>query len=765
MDLKTRELYCGEKPLPITNLGFEVLLFLTQHQGQLVTRDQLADHAWKNKVITDATLYKQIQRLRKLLGHHEENKRIIQTVHGQGFIFLPPILDEPAQPAPASQTISAQKSRLVYPALLALVLLFSWLFFTQDNSQDDLSETPSEQNQNSFLNIDAAANPLVMSLLPQASRPTDSQPNWPAAGGMSYLIEKFKSQDKITIKRLTKAQMLSADAETKAIELTHDQAADVVLVFQVEEIEDQFQAQVVLRDFDGIKAQNTFSSMAIKDLFDQIHHWTNQQMDMEKAQSDPDPVLSEDRYAIENYIRGMGAQFAGNAGQAIQYFELATNEDPQFWKAWYELAIALRKQGQHNPSLAILETLLETEDASTLHLGAWNAKALVLWRLGQHPQALIAIDELIELAKSQNYQRIHIFYTNKAIIASELGDQTLAEQAIRQSINALESHTETNHWSLGAAYNTLAGIKQQNGDYDEAVKAVKKAIRTFEIAGDARFHLTAQSRLASLHIDMGELKLAEQLTQSLLIEQQAQNDVSGQISNWLKIANINLLTGNFEKVQHALNEMTTLFNETSNEFLASQYTELQIRFHQKNNQWHQIPQLLEQYKNNIINPDQQLIYLDLSLAYWHHSANWSAFNQTLESAAPELRSHALLDYWRAQYAWSQNQTAKARSAMQQAYQKVKQMKTARGLHIRILNAYINMLLPDQATDAQALIDQATVLNPPPYPWLKSQAKTKASQGHTFEAVSLLKELKMAANDLWSTEDQLLLEAYRHKLSE
>ena len=103
--------------------------------------------------------------------------------------------------------------------------------------------------------------------------------------------------------------------------------------------------------------------------------------------------------------------------------------------------------------------------------------------------------------------------------------------------------------------------------------------------------------------------------------------------------------------------------------------------------------------------------------------------------------------------------------MQQAHQKVKQMKTARGLHIRILNACINMLLPDQATDAQALIDQATALNPPPYPWLKSQAKTKASQGHTFEAVSLLKELKMAANDLWSTEDQLLLEAYQHNLSE
>ncbi len=751
LDTSTRQLFHCDTPLAITNLGFEVLLFLVQHQGQLVTRDQLAGHAWKNKVITDATLYKQIQRLRHLLSEGGDTETMIQTVHGQGFIFLPSISHEP----PQQQTPGPLQNRWVSITLLMLVFItISFVIW---------SMLPKNQ-ESPMLNMDVMADPLVLSVLPNTEQLNHVDQGWMASGGMSYLIEKFSHNQAIKVKHLSKTQLLKGDAEKNAINLTHDSEIDMALVFEIEESNDQFTAHAILRNSDRLLAEQRFQSIAVKEIFDQMYQWVNNQMEVDTDIWTNSNTLSDDRYAIENYIRGMGAQFAGQAGQAIQYFELATNEDPKFWKAWYELAIAYRKQGQNDQALAIAETLLQTVEAESLHLGTMNAKALALWRLGKHQLALQTLDEVISLAESKQYKKIHYFFTNKAIIATELGDLGLAEEAISQSISLLQSLDTINHRSLGAAYNTLAGINQDSGDLEQAKSHVLKAVVAFEQAGDLRYQLTAQSRLAAVYMELGEFELAEQLISGLLIEQKHLEDVSGQISNWLKIANIKLSTGQFLEVKNALNKMSNLLTETSNEYLSSQYLAVKIKYHQYNKQWQQIPPLLDQLQHMIFNEVQQITYHDLRLSYEYYQGDSQSFEQAMEAIQPSLKSHAVIDYWRAMNAMSKQQHARALSAMQNAREKVSQSPKNRILRIRILNQ-LALLLLDEPSEAAAVIEQSAALNPPPYPFMKIKAQVEAAQSNYFAAASLMQELKLKAHDHWKPEDQLQLESYQGELND
>ncbi|MFN7665121.1 MAG: tetratricopeptide repeat protein, partial [Inhella sp.] len=61
----------------------EVLFYLLQHAGEVVTKQELLDEVWAGRVLSDAVLTKCIARLRQGLG--DESQAIIKTVHGYGY--------------------------------------------------------------------------------------------------------------------------------------------------------------------------------------------------------------------------------------------------------------------------------------------------------------------------------------------------------------------------------------------------------------------------------------------------------------------------------------------------------------------------------------------------------------------------------------------------------------------------------------------------------------------------------------------------------
>jgi len=90
-DTNQHALFKSGTRLDIGSIAYDLLLFFLEHPEQTIQRSSLMSDIWPNKTITDATLAKQIQRLRDSLGSTSKFEQIITTVHGVGFIFLPEI--------------------------------------------------------------------------------------------------------------------------------------------------------------------------------------------------------------------------------------------------------------------------------------------------------------------------------------------------------------------------------------------------------------------------------------------------------------------------------------------------------------------------------------------------------------------------------------------------------------------------------------------------------------------------------------------------
>ena len=80
----------------------EVLFYLLQHAGEVVTKQELLDEVWSGRILSDAVLTKTMARLRQALG--DEAQTIIKTVHGYGYRLVAAVQVE-TSPASALQQI------------------------------------------------------------------------------------------------------------------------------------------------------------------------------------------------------------------------------------------------------------------------------------------------------------------------------------------------------------------------------------------------------------------------------------------------------------------------------------------------------------------------------------------------------------------------------------------------------------------------------------------------------------------------------------
>jgi non-specific serine/threonine protein kinase len=80
------ELRCGGVPIHIEPKPFEVLLELLRHAGELVTKDELMESVWADRVVTESVIARCINKLRVAL--QDEAQTLVHTVHGYGYRFM-----------------------------------------------------------------------------------------------------------------------------------------------------------------------------------------------------------------------------------------------------------------------------------------------------------------------------------------------------------------------------------------------------------------------------------------------------------------------------------------------------------------------------------------------------------------------------------------------------------------------------------------------------------------------------------------------------
>ncbi len=88
VNIESRRVFVGTKEVNLPNKEFEILAYLMQNRGIVISKEQLFDKIWGIDSLGDtATVMVHINRLREKIEPHPENPFYIQTVWGAGYRF------------------------------------------------------------------------------------------------------------------------------------------------------------------------------------------------------------------------------------------------------------------------------------------------------------------------------------------------------------------------------------------------------------------------------------------------------------------------------------------------------------------------------------------------------------------------------------------------------------------------------------------------------------------------------------------------------
>lgn len=98
-------------PLRLEGLPLQLLMFLVENKGQLVTREQISAALWSKDVFVDVDqgINTAIRKIRRALGDDAGEPQYLQTVVGRGYRFVAPIVEDDAT-TQSAQSQSAQGS-------------------------------------------------------------------------------------------------------------------------------------------------------------------------------------------------------------------------------------------------------------------------------------------------------------------------------------------------------------------------------------------------------------------------------------------------------------------------------------------------------------------------------------------------------------------------------------------------------------------------------------------------------------------------------
>ncbi|MCM3903209.1 MAG: winged helix-turn-helix domain-containing protein [Pyrinomonadaceae bacterium] len=91
VDTARRLLLQADRELTLTPRIFDALLYLVQHQGRVIPKEELMEAIWPNAFVEENNLPQSISALRRALGERRGENRYIVTVAGHGYRFAAPV--------------------------------------------------------------------------------------------------------------------------------------------------------------------------------------------------------------------------------------------------------------------------------------------------------------------------------------------------------------------------------------------------------------------------------------------------------------------------------------------------------------------------------------------------------------------------------------------------------------------------------------------------------------------------------------------------
>src|SRR6266481_6297645 len=92
-DARSGELRRGGVPIKLRDQSSRILVYLLEHAGQMVTREELRQHLWPSDTFVDFdhSLNSAVMKLREALGDSADKPLYIETIPRKGYRFVAPV--------------------------------------------------------------------------------------------------------------------------------------------------------------------------------------------------------------------------------------------------------------------------------------------------------------------------------------------------------------------------------------------------------------------------------------------------------------------------------------------------------------------------------------------------------------------------------------------------------------------------------------------------------------------------------------------------
>ncbi len=492
LDIDRGALFRDGAEIKLRPKSYEVLRYLVEHAGQLVSRDDLLDTVWAGSVVTNDAVTQCLIDIRKALG--DQSQEIIRTVTRRGYVFELAVESGNAAPETPREPDTERRGGFVRGLLVVAVVAAT----AAAGTFLLLSEAPSESEEEAPV----ASGRQAIAVLPfEDMSPGKDQAYF--ADGVSEEI----------LNMLARRSELRVIARTSSFSF-RDRVLDV------ETIAEQLDVSYVLEGSVRTDGDSIRISVQLVDGESGEYLWT-ERFDRELTASSLFAIQGDIAAAVVAMVPAGGgtpassgrlptesldaleAFYAGrrlaesrdpvDLERAVEFFREATQIDPDFALAYVSLAdalILLSSYGSLSESLA--EDLARNAVSRAMEIDDQLGEAHVtLGKLHDIDGDLAAAEASFRLglALNPNYAAGYQWF------GELLGFIGRAEEGLRYSRIAAE--LDPRSAIIASDYAEVLGV---TGRSDEALRQYDVAL-----AIDPDFYVAYQGKASVLHLDLGRV--------------------------------------------------------------------------------------------------------------------------------------------------------------------------------------------------------------------------------------------------------------------
>ena len=199
VDPSTNEIIFGADSVHVEPKSMEVLLFLFEHAGEVISRDEIQDRIWGDVTVGQDSITNAIIKLRKAFGDDAKNPRVIATIPKRGYRVIAPVKLETGTIEVRAPHIPEKPPRLSFAkhrgvgAVILTGLIVAYLFWLEMPAPE--SPAPSQSHTTVHGKISIA-------IAPFANMDGDPRHKYLANGVEDTILTELSQLSQLSVMRL-----------------------------------------------------------------------------------------------------------------------------------------------------------------------------------------------------------------------------------------------------------------------------------------------------------------------------------------------------------------------------------------------------------------------------------------------------------------------------------------------------------------------------------------------------------------------------------